>query len=361
LIADIVQLARQYGRYGYPRSPSCSAEPAGWLVKSRGRPSSPASAGTRSCHSTIPHLTRSSLHRSLQLPEISRLPRVDGDTPGKRKFTAYPIGCFPIDIDEVRTEEGKLYLFVAIDRTSKLAFAALQEKADWPTAARFLKGLILAVPYRVHIVLTDNGLQFTDLPRIRKGQIARHRLHPFEELCRANGIEHRLTKPNHPWTEGQVERMRARRAGWSMKTVFPTPPLARIKSAFVKLIPEAAPKPIAKKPLLPKAPIRSRGGRRVGTPLPAYRILLGASARTANGSSDPRSGGYGRGPPRQPRSLRCNFKRATSMFEFRERADAFRKLRKYFEGKSPLHRGRLKYSSRPATSILLSLRAHRGS
>ena len=23
----------------------------------------------------------------------------------------------------------------------------------------------------------------------------------------ANGIEHRLTKPNHPWTNGQVERM----------------------------------------------------------------------------------------------------------------------------------------------------------
>ena len=24
---------------------------------------------------------------------------------------------------------------------------------------------------------------------------------------RADGIEHRLTKPNHPWTNGQVERM----------------------------------------------------------------------------------------------------------------------------------------------------------
>ena len=26
-------------------------------------------------------------------------------------------------------------------------------------------------------------------------------------ICQANGIEHRLTKPNHPWTNGQVERM----------------------------------------------------------------------------------------------------------------------------------------------------------
>jgi transposase InsO family protein len=38
-------------------------------------------------------------------------------------------------------------------------------------------------------------------------QIARQPLHPFQEICRANGIEHRLTKPNHPWTNGQVERM----------------------------------------------------------------------------------------------------------------------------------------------------------
>jgi transposase InsO family protein len=83
----------------------------------------------------------------------------------------------------------------------------LLEKSDRPTAARFLTDLISAVPYRVHIVLTDNGLQFTDPPRIRNGQIARHRFHPFEEICRANGVEHRLTKPNHPWTNGQVERM----------------------------------------------------------------------------------------------------------------------------------------------------------
>ena len=29
----------------------------------------------------------------------------------------------------------------------------------------------------------------------------------FDLICEANDIEHRLTKPNHPWTNGQVERM----------------------------------------------------------------------------------------------------------------------------------------------------------
>ncbi len=61
---------------------------------------------------TILHLTRSSLHRCLQRHGISRLPDVDGDKPTKRKFKAYAIGYFHIDIAEVRTAEGLLHLFV---------------------------------------------------------------------------------------------------------------------------------------------------------------------------------------------------------------------------------------------------------
>jgi len=57
------------------------------------------------------------------------------------------------------------------------------------------------------IVLTDNGIQFADLPKNRPGPTARLRGHPFDRACREHGIEHRLTKPNHPWTNGQVERM----------------------------------------------------------------------------------------------------------------------------------------------------------
>jgi hypothetical protein len=79
---------------------------------------------------TIPHLTRSSLHRCLQRHGISRLPETEGEKASKKKFKQYPIGFFHIDIAEVRTEEGKLYLFVAIDRTSKIAFAKLVDKAN---------------------------------------------------------------------------------------------------------------------------------------------------------------------------------------------------------------------------------------
>jgi transposase InsO family protein len=165
---------------------------------------------------TIPHLTRSSLHRCLQRHGISRLPETDGDKPLRSKFKRYPIGFFHIDIAEVRTAQGKLYLLVAIDRTSKFAFAELHEKATRRVAGNFLRALAAAVPYKIHTVLTDNGTHFTEpsgnawTPTEIKAMRAEKvffRCHSFEAACADLDIEHRLTKPRHPWTNGQVERM----------------------------------------------------------------------------------------------------------------------------------------------------------
>lgn len=156
---------------------------------------------------TIPHLTRSALHRCFQRHGISRLPEVAGDKPAKQPFKRYPLGFFHIDIAEVRTEEGKLHLFAAVDRTSKYAFARLVKRATGMAARAFLDELVQAVPYQIHTVLTDNGIQFADLPKNRAGATAMWRGHPFDRACQEHGIEHRLTKPNHPWTNGQVEQM----------------------------------------------------------------------------------------------------------------------------------------------------------
>lgn len=184
-----------------------SAEEEAMIVAFRRHTLLPLDDCPYALQSTIPNLSRSSLHRCLQRHGISRLPEIDGDKPAKQKFKVYPIGYFHIDIAEVRTKEGKLYLFVAIDRTSKLAFVQLHEQADRPTAVSFLEALIEAVPYRLHTILTDNGIQFADLPRNRNGWTARYRVLRFDQICRENDIEHRLAKPNNPWTNGQVERM----------------------------------------------------------------------------------------------------------------------------------------------------------
>lgn len=131
--------------------------------------------------SSIPRLTRSSLHRCLQRHGISRLPDCEGNKRReKKKFKSYPVGFFHIDIAEVRTEEGKLYLFVAIDRTSKFVMAKLAGRATVSEAQTFLEELVAAVPYGIHTILTDNGIQFADTIRNRTGLTAKFRGHPFD-------------------------------------------------------------------------------------------------------------------------------------------------------------------------------------
>ena len=152
---------------------------------------------------TIPQLCRSALHRCFQRHGISRLPLSDdGQSPPKKKFKDYPIGYLHVDFAEVQTEEGKQYLFVAIDRTSKGAFAELHPRAKRVVAAEFLRRVLDKLPCKGHTVLTDNGVQFT--PQAHQFLPGGH---SFDRICREYGVEHRLTKPAHPWTNGQVERM----------------------------------------------------------------------------------------------------------------------------------------------------------
>ena len=88
-------------------------------------------------------------------------------------------------------------------------------RAGRTSASAFLEALIAAVPYKIHTVLTDNpvlssaerGVQFTFPPRYADGPTAKYMTHMFDMRCQENGIDHRLTKIKHPWTNGQVERM----------------------------------------------------------------------------------------------------------------------------------------------------------
>jgi transposase InsO family protein len=185
-----------------PRSTILALEQEALIVAFRKHTLLPLDDCLYALQATIPHLTRSTLHRCLKRHGMNHLSEMTGDKPSKKKFKSYPIGYFHIDIAEVRTEEGKLCLFVAIDRTSKFAYAELHEQANKVVATQSLRHLIAAVPYKIHTVLTDNGIQFTNRKR---DQYACH--HIFDRVCQEYRIDHRLTKTNHPWTNGQVERM----------------------------------------------------------------------------------------------------------------------------------------------------------
>ena len=82
-------------------------------------------------------------------------------------------------------------------------------------AAQFLRDLIAAAPYWIHTVLTERAIEgaIGPSPMASGVQFANRSVdtsafkHIFGRVCRERDIDHRRTKVNHPWTNGQVERM----------------------------------------------------------------------------------------------------------------------------------------------------------
>jgi hypothetical protein len=154
--------------------------------------------------STIPHLTRSSLHRCLQRHAISRLPEVKGDKQDRSNAKAHPIGCFRIDVVEVSTAEGALRLYVAIDRTSRFAFVQIAAAGDETPASAFLGALIRAVPYKIHTVVADADIQFAWPPSREEDPTIICVTHMFETRSRDKRDDRGLAAIKPPWTNGQA-------------------------------------------------------------------------------------------------------------------------------------------------------------
>src|SRR3954454_2652947 len=68
---------------------------------------------------TIAKLSRSALHRCLQRHGISRLPQGEEKASKRKRFAEARIGYVHIDVRELRLVQGKIFMFLAIDRVSK--------------------------------------------------------------------------------------------------------------------------------------------------------------------------------------------------------------------------------------------------
>src|SRR3954447_22137888 len=184
---------------------------------------------------SIPKLTRSALHRCLVRHGISRLPRAGEKASKRGRFAETKIGYVHIDHCELRLGEGKLHMFLAIDRVSKFTHVAFFEAATKMNGAAFLRAVVAVFPYAIHTVLTDNGMAFADLPQYRDGPTATWMGHIFDRVCREHGITHKLTRPYHPWTNGQAERMNRTVKDATIK-VFHSPDLESLKAHVLAFV-----------------------------------------------------------------------------------------------------------------------------
>ena len=163
----------------------------------------------------FPQLTRSAVYRQLVRQNIQDLKklRVCQERP-HGKFRAAPPGFLHIDIFRLpKMDDKQLYLFVAIDRATRLLTMQAYHRQDAQSAAVFLDHCRKFYPFRIYRVLTDNGGQFTNRHYKKSQGIKIKEPHTFGLTCRKNHIRHTLTKSYHPWTNGLAER-----AGQTIKT-----------------------------------------------------------------------------------------------------------------------------------------------
>ena len=202
--------------------------------------------------------TRSGLHRTLVRYNVSNLntmrqalEEARGEKTPKKSFKDYEPGFIHVDIKylpKMPDEDRRRYLFVAIDRATRWVHLAVfpdktaksaqcfLEKIDRATrwvhlavfpdktaksAQCFLEKVVAKAPFYIKKLLTDNGKEFTDR-YIPNGEREPTGNHVFDQMCTQHGIEHRLTQPAHPQTNGMVERFNGRISEIVKQTVFHT-------------------------------------------------------------------------------------------------------------------------------------------
>lgn len=160
-------------------------------------------------------LTRSSVWRAMVRIGVSG-PLAPPEPRAKAgEFAAEAPGFVHIDLKYLRklgsTPE---FAFVAIERTTRFVHVELLPDRGRGTVAAALSRFLAASPLKVRTILTDNGTEFTDRFRQgdRTGRARPSGSHPFDAICRANGIVHRLTRPYSPQTNGMAERFNRRLA-----------------------------------------------------------------------------------------------------------------------------------------------------
>jgi len=155
---------------------------------------------------TNPMSYRSAVYRVFVKNKINTVPEKEKEK--ALKFKEYEPGYLHMDVTYLPKLSGvKYYLFVAIDRATRSLYHKVYDAKTADNAEAFMLECINHFPMGITHVLTDNGLEFTN--RFIKSKTGAYCAKPskLDVICAEKNIEHRLTKPATPKTNGMVERV----------------------------------------------------------------------------------------------------------------------------------------------------------
>jgi len=152
-----------------------------------------------------PVAIRSAVYRTFVREGINKVPQKEKDK--AKKFKEYEPGYLHMDVTYLPKLNGiKYYLFVAIDRATRTLFYQIYDAKTSTNTEDFTNKCLDFFPFPITHILTDNGLEFTNsLIKSKKGEYCK-KPSKLDIICEQNKIDHRLTKPFTPKTNGMVEK-----------------------------------------------------------------------------------------------------------------------------------------------------------
>lgn len=155
--------------------------------------------------SQFPNISLSSVYRTLVFFKINKKPVEQKEK--AKKFKEYEPGYLHVDVTYLPKFNGiKYYLYVAIDRATRLMIYKVYDAKTSENTDDFVKLATDFFPFKITHILTDNGLEFTN--RLIVSKKGKHCEKPslLDVFCEKENIDHRLTKPHTPKTNGMVEK-----------------------------------------------------------------------------------------------------------------------------------------------------------
>jgi transposase InsO family protein len=143
-------------------------------------------------------IARSSVHRILGRHGLNRLPANQKHRPHKHRWQRYekpqPGHRLQLDVKFLERIPGtrkRLFQFTAIDDCTRIRVLKIYDRCNQTTAIRFIDEVLRRLPFRVHIVQTDNGAEFQSR---------------FHWHLEGLDVRHVYIRPRTPHLNGKVER-----------------------------------------------------------------------------------------------------------------------------------------------------------